>query len=155
MSLLRLLGANNPPLFHLFTRSALSSSSSSSLTIKASFSSSTTTDMVKAIRVHEQGGPQVNITHKFSFFLNSVMLIELMSDIASSQVLKWEDVEIGEPKEGEVRVRNKAVGVNFIDVYFRKGVYKPPSFPFTPGSFPVFILNKQQLQFIYLFSCVM
>ncbi|KAK7325046.1 hypothetical protein VNO77_29087 [Canavalia gladiata] len=62
--------------------------------------------MVKAIRVHELGGPQV---------------------------LKWEDVEIGEPKEGEVRVRNKAIGVNFVDVYFRKGVYKAPSLPFTPG----------------------
>ncbi|QHO32201.1 Quinone oxidoreductase [Arachis hypogaea] len=62
--------------------------------------------MVKAIRVHELGGPQV---------------------------LKWEDVEIGEPKEGEVRVTNKAIGLNFIDVYFRKGVYKAPSLPFTPG----------------------
>ncbi|OIW06208.1 hypothetical protein TanjilG_03833 [Lupinus angustifolius] len=62
--------------------------------------------MVKAIRVHELGGPQV---------------------------LKWEDVEIGEPKEGEIRVKNKAIGINFIDVYFRKGVYKAPSLPFTPG----------------------
>jgi len=149
MSFSRLLGVSNPPLFHLFTRSALSSSS---LTIKASFSSSTTTDMVKAIRVHELGGPQVNIIQKFSFSLNWVMLIELVSDIASWQVLKWEEVEIGEPKEGEVRVRNKAIGVNFIDVYFRKGVYKAPSFPFTPGSFPIFILNKQQ-QFIYFVVC--
>ncbi|XP_057731485.1 uncharacterized protein LOC130946671 [Arachis stenosperma] len=72
------------------------------LIAKASFSS----NMVKAIRVHELGGPQV---------------------------LKWEDVEIGEPKEGEVRVTNKAIGLNFIDVYFRKGVYKAPSLPFTPG----------------------
>ncbi|WVZ03814.1 hypothetical protein V8G54_024620 [Vigna mungo] len=62
--------------------------------------------MVKAIRVHQLGGPQV---------------------------LKWEDVEIGDPKEGEVRLRNKAVGVNFIDVYFRTGVYKVPSLPYTPG----------------------
>ncbi|XP_057455397.1 uncharacterized protein LOC130746711 isoform X2 [Lotus japonicus] len=62
--------------------------------------------MVKAIRVHEFGGPQV---------------------------LKWEDVEIGEPKEGEVHVRNKAIGVNFIDVYFGKGVDKAPSLPFTPA----------------------
>ncbi|KAK7325045.1 hypothetical protein VNO77_29086 [Canavalia gladiata] len=76
-------------------------------TTKASLSSATTdNNMVKAIRIHELGGPQV---------------------------LKWEDVEIGEPKEGEVRVRNKAIGVNFIDVYFRKGVYKAPSLPFTPG----------------------
>ncbi|RDX79287.1 2-haloacrylate reductase, partial [Mucuna pruriens] len=62
---------------------------------------------VKAIRVHELGGPQV---------------------------LNWEEVEIGEAKEGEVRVRNNAVGVNFIDVYFRSGVYKAPPLPFTPGS---------------------
>ncbi|XP_058729421.1 uncharacterized protein LOC131601585 [Vicia villosa] len=82
----------------------------SKLTLKSSLItkafSSSSSEMVKAIRVHELGGPQV---------------------------LKWEDVEIGEPKEGEVRVKNKAVGVNFIDVYFRQGVYKAPSFPFTPG----------------------
>lgn len=63
-------------------------------------------EMVKAIRVHELGGPEV---------------------------LKWEDVDIGEPKEGEVRVKNKAIGLNFIDVYFRKGVYKAATLPFTPG----------------------
>ncbi|CDP05357.1 unnamed protein product [Coffea canephora] len=62
--------------------------------------------MVKAIRVHEPGGPEV---------------------------LKWEDVEVGEPKEGEIKVKNKAVGLNFIDIYFRKGVYKAASLPFTPG----------------------
>ncbi|KAH1144716.1 hypothetical protein GLYMA_12G241100v4 [Glycine max] len=114
MSFSRLLRVQNPGLCLLFNYSQpLTSSSSSSLpltrdraaltfTTKVSYSS----DMVKAIRVHELGGPQV---------------------------LKWEDVEIGDPKEGEVRVRNKAIGVNFIDVYFRKGVYKAPSFPFTPG----------------------
>ncbi|KAL6989413.1 NADPH:quinone reductase, partial [Sarracenia purpurea var. burkii] len=48
-------------------------------------------------------------------------------------VLKWEDVEIGQPKEGEIRVKNKAIGLNFIDVYFRKGVYKAPTIPYTPG----------------------
>uniref|UniRef100_A0A0D6QS37 Probable quinone oxidoreductase n=1 Tax=Araucaria cunninghamii TaxID=56994 RepID=A0A0D6QS37_ARACU len=61
--------------------------------------------MVKAIRVYEHGGPEV---------------------------LKWEDVEVGEPGEGEVRVKHKAIGVNFIDVYFRKGVYKS-ELPFIPG----------------------
>ncbi|KAL6291266.1 hypothetical protein ACE6H2_008776 [Prunus campanulata] len=50
-----------------------------------------------------------------------------------SLVLKWEDVEVGEPKEGEVRVKNKAIGLNFIDVYFRKGVYKAATVPYTPG----------------------
>ena len=63
--------------------------------------------MVKAIRVHELGGPEV---------------------------LKWEDVEIGDPKEGEIRVKNKAIGLNFIDVYFRTGVYTAPTSPFTPGT---------------------
>ncbi|KAI0500962.1 hypothetical protein KFK09_019180 [Dendrobium nobile] len=50
----------------------------------------------------------------------------------AQMVLNWEDVEIGEPKEGEIRVKNKAIGVNFIDVYNRKGVYKT-DLPFTPG----------------------
>ncbi|XP_057482505.1 uncharacterized protein LOC130769260 isoform X3 [Actinidia eriantha] len=62
--------------------------------------------MIKAIRVHELGGPEV---------------------------LKWEDVEIGEPKEGEIHVKNKAIGLNFIDVYFCKGVYKAPKIPYTLG----------------------
>ncbi|XP_057951637.1 uncharacterized protein LOC131146220 [Malania oleifera] len=62
--------------------------------------------MVKAIKVHELGGPEV---------------------------LKWEDVELGNPNEGEVHVRNKVIGLNFIDVYFRKGVYQAPTMPFTPG----------------------
>lgn len=48
------------------------------------------------------------------------------------QVLKWEDVEVEDPKEGEIRVKNKAIGVNFIDVYYRQGVYST-SLPFTPG----------------------
>lgn len=60
----------------------------------------------KAIRVHELGGPEV---------------------------LRWEEVEVGEPGEGEIRIRTTAVGVNFIDIYFRKGVYAAPTMPFTPG----------------------
>ncbi|KAL5810822.1 hypothetical protein ACOSQ4_027390 [Xanthoceras sorbifolium] len=51
----------------------------------------------------------------------------------SMTVLKLEDVEIGEPCEGEIRVRNKAIGINFIDVYFRRGFYKASSMPFVPG----------------------
>ncbi|GJW52305.1 quinone oxidoreductase-like protein, partial [Tanacetum coccineum] len=47
-------------------------------------------------------------------------------------VLKWEDVKIGDPKDGEIRVRNKAIGVNFIDVNYHKGAYKTTP-PFTPG----------------------
>lgn len=49
------------------------------------------------------------------------------------QVLKWEDMEIGDPKEGEIRVKNMAIGVNFIDIYYRTGVYKVPEIPYTPG----------------------
>ncbi|CAM0871295.1 unnamed protein product [Alopecurus aequalis] len=46
--------------------------------------------------------------------------------------MRWEEVEVWEPKDGEIRVKNTAIGVNFIDVYFRKGVYAAP-LPFTPG----------------------
>ncbi|KAF8720704.1 hypothetical protein HU200_023606 [Digitaria exilis] len=62
--------------------------------------------MVKAFRVHEHGGPEV---------------------------LRWEEVEIEEPGQGEIRMRNTAIGVNFLDVYMRKGVYPTP-LPFTPGT---------------------
>ncbi|KAF9689653.1 hypothetical protein SADUNF_Sadunf01G0114600 [Salix dunnii] len=72
----------------------------------ATATATTATNMVKAIRVHELGGPEV---------------------------LKWEDVEIGEPGEGEIRIKNKAIGLNFIDVYFRKGVYTASEMPFIPG----------------------
>lgn len=62
--------------------------------------------MVKAIRVHELGG---------------------------AEVLKWEDVEVPEPGAGEILVKHKAIGVNFIDIYYRKGVYKTEKLPFIPG----------------------
>ena len=42
-------------------------------------------------------------------------------------------MEIREPGQGEIRVKNKAIGLNFIDVYYRKGVYKASTMPFTPG----------------------
>ncbi|KAM0837159.1 hypothetical protein ACQ4PT_061845 [Festuca glaucescens] len=61
--------------------------------------------MVKAIRVHELGGPEA---------------------------MRWEEVEVGEPKDGEIRVKNTAIGVNFIDIYYRTGFYSAP-LPFTPG----------------------
>ncbi len=63
--------------------------------------------MTKAIRVYEKGGPEV---------------------------LKWEDVEVGDPGPGEARVRQTAVGLNYIDTYFRSGLYPPPQYPYTPGS---------------------
>ena len=61
--------------------------------------------MPHAIRVHEVGGPEV---------------------------LKWEQVEVGEPGPGQVRLRQEAAGLNFIDVYHRTGLYPQP-LPFTPG----------------------
>ena len=42
------------------------------------------------------------------------------------EVLRFEQVELGSPKAGEVRVAHKAVGVNFIDIYHRTGLYKVP-----------------------------
>ena len=61
--------------------------------------------MPNAIRVHEHGGPEV---------------------------LRWEKVEVGEPGSGQVRLRQEAAGLNFIDVYHRTGLY-PQEMPFTPG----------------------
>ena len=62
--------------------------------------------MTHAIRIHETGGPEKMI---------------------------WEDVPLPAPKPGEALVRHKAVGLNFIDVYFRTGLYKAPSLPATIG----------------------
>ena len=62
--------------------------------------------MVHAIRVHEAGGPEV---------------------------LHWEEVEVGEPGPGQVRLRQQAIGLNYIDVYHRTGLY-PQQLPFTPGT---------------------
>ena len=61
--------------------------------------------MPNAIRIHEVGGPEV---------------------------LKWEEIEVGDPGAGEVRIRQEAAGLNFIDVYHRTGLYPLP-LPFIPG----------------------
>ncbi len=55
--------------------------------------------MPKVVRIHQTGGPEV---------------------------LTYEDVEIGEPGANEVRLRHTAIGLNFIDVYERTGLYKSP-----------------------------
>ena len=61
--------------------------------------------MPHAIRIHEAGGPEV---------------------------LKWDEVEVDDPGPGEVRLRQEAAGLNYIDVYHRTGLYKQ-DLPFTPG----------------------
>ena len=53
--------------------------------------------------------------------------------IGGPSVMQWEDVDPGHPGALEVLIRHTAVGLNFIDVYFRSGVYPPPGFPFVPG----------------------
>jgi NADPH2:quinone reductase len=50
------------------------------------------------------------------------------------EVLTWVEVPMPTPAKGEVRIKQGAAGLNFIDVYFRKGVYPPPGgFPLVPG----------------------
>jgi NADPH:quinone reductase len=62
--------------------------------------------MTMAIRIHETGGPDV---------------------------LRWEDVEVGRPGAGQVLLRHTAVGLNFIDVYHRTGLYPLPGLPAVIG----------------------
>ncbi len=62
---------------------------------------------MKAIRVHKTGGPEV---------------------------LSFEDVADPVPGAGEVLVANKAIGLNYIDTYFRSGLYPAPAMPFIPGN---------------------
>ena len=48
------------------------------------------------------------------------------------EALTWTEVEVGEPSPGQVRLRQTAVGLNFIDIYHRTGLY-PQATPFIPG----------------------
>ncbi|PLX39686.1 MAG: quinone oxidoreductase [Hyphomicrobiales bacterium] len=51
------------------------------------------------------------------------------------EVMKWESFDPGNPGPGEARIRHTAVGLNFIDCYFRSGLYPAPAgTPFTPGN---------------------
>src|SRR5690606_33836746 len=47
-------------------------------------------------------------------------------DIGSPEVLRFEDVQVGDPGPGQVRIRHEAVGLNFADTYFRSGIYPVP-----------------------------
>ncbi|MGZ6211832.1 MAG: alcohol dehydrogenase catalytic domain-containing protein, partial [Candidatus Binataceae bacterium] len=58
----------------------------------------------------------------------------VVHEIGGPEVLKFEDVEVPPPGPGQALVRHRAVGLNFVDIYFRSGVYPAPSMPFTPGS---------------------
>lgn len=62
--------------------------------------------MVHAIRIHQNGGPDA---------------------------MQWESVDVGDPGPGQVRLRQHAIGVNYIDTYHRSGLYKLP-LPLTVGS---------------------
>jgi NADPH2:quinone reductase len=62
--------------------------------------------MTKAIRIHVNGGPEV---------------------------MQWEDVPTPEPGNGEALIKQEAIGLNYIDVYFRSGLYKAPHLPLTIG----------------------
>jgi NADPH2:quinone reductase len=56
-----------------------------------------------------------------------------VAEVGGPDVLQYVDVEVPDPGAGEVLLRVEAIGVNFIDVYHRTGLYKMP-LPFTPGS---------------------
>ena len=56
-----------------------------------------------------------------------------MYNTGGPEVLLWEDFDPGLPAAGEVLVRHEAVGLNFIDVYHRTGLYPLPSLPAVPG----------------------
>ena len=62
--------------------------------------------MAKAVRYHKQGGPEV---------------------------LQYEDVAVGDPGQGQVRIRHTAIGVNFVDTYQRSGLY-PMQLPGVAGN---------------------
>ncbi|WP_309610908.1 quinone oxidoreductase [Sphingomonas sp.] len=49
-----------------------------------------------------------------------------------AEVMRWEEVAVGAPGPGDVRLRQAVVGLNYIDVYHRTGLYPLP-LPFTPG----------------------
>ena len=57
----------------------------------------------------------------------------VVTEVGGPEVLQWTDRDPGEPGPGEVLVRHIAVGLNFIDVYHRTGLY-PVELPFTPGA---------------------
>ena len=55
-------------------------------------------------------------------------------ETGDTSVLQLEEVKLRPPAAGEVLIRHTAIGLNFIDTYFRSGIYPPPQLPFTPGT---------------------
>jgi NADPH2:quinone reductase len=62
--------------------------------------------MAHAIRVHKHGGPEV---------------------------MQWDEVAVGTPGQGQLKLKQHAIGLNFIDVYMRSGLYPQPTMPFVLG----------------------
>ncbi|KAI8942768.1 hypothetical protein NX059_000812 [Plenodomus lindquistii] len=66
--------------------------------------------------------------------LPKTMKAVYIEQTGGTDVLQYKtDVPVPEPKEGEVLVKNEFIGINYIDTYFRSGVYKPPHFPLILG----------------------
>ncbi|KAF1838104.1 NAD(P)-binding protein [Decorospora gaudefroyi] len=66
--------------------------------------------------------------------LPKTMKAVLIEKTGGTDVLQYRtDVPVPEPKEGEVLVKNEYIGINYIDTYFRSGIYPPPTFPYTLG----------------------
>jgi NADPH2:quinone reductase len=57
----------------------------------------------------------------------------VIHELGGPDKLRFETVPDQTPAAGQARVRQTAIGLNFIDVYYRTGLYKVPSLPFTPG----------------------
>jgi len=58
----------------------------------------------------------------------------IIRDYGGPEVLEVGEGEVDAPGPGEIRIRHTAIGLNFIDTYFRSGLYPPPmGLPFTPG----------------------
>ena len=50
----------------------------------------------------------------------------VMREAGGPEVLSWQDVSVGKPGQGQVRLRHTAVGLNYIDTYQRSGLYSMP-----------------------------
>ncbi len=57
----------------------------------------------------------------------------IVNKTGGPEVLSFEDYDPGQPGKGEILVEQKAAGINFIDVYFRTGLYKSEKMPFVAG----------------------